>query len=279
MINFNGSIVSEDANVLVQNRGFLYGDAVFETVKIVNGKILFLEDHYFRLMSSMRVIRMEIPMNFTLEYLEEQILVLVKTNSIESSSRARITVYRNNGGYYLPQDNTVSFLITAISLENASYLLSEGEYEVDLYKDFYVTKQLLSSIKTTNRLINVTGSIFANENGLDNCILLNDAKNVVEALQGNIFMVNGNRLTTPPVSEGCLNGVMRKQILELAKKIGGMEVAEEIISPFDLQKADELFVTNVIKGVQPITKYRKKEFSVTVSRALVAKLNESLGLI
>jgi len=95
MINFNGSIVSEDANVLVQNRGFLYGDAVFETVKIVNGKILFLEDHYFRLMSSMRVVRMEIPMNFTMEYMEEQILTLVKNNNIESSSRARITVYRN----------------------------------------------------------------------------------------------------------------------------------------------------------------------------------------
>lgn len=279
MVNFNGSIVSEDANILVQNRGFLYGDAVFETVKIVNGKILFLEDHYFRLMSSMRVVRMEIPMNFTMEYLEEQILSLVKNNNIESSSRARITVYRNDGGYYLPQNNTISFLIHAIKLENTAYLFSEGEYEVDLYKDFYVTKQLLSSIKTTNRLINVTGSIYADENGLDNCILLNDSKNVVEVLQGNIFMVNGNKLVTPPVSEGCLNGVMRKQILQLTKKINGMEVVEEIISPFDLQKADELFVTNVIKGVQPITKYRKKDFSVDVSRILVAKLNESLGLV
>ena len=191
MINFNGAIVSEDANILVQNRGFLYGDAVFETVKIVNGKILFLEDHYFRLMSSMRVVRMEIPMNFTMEYLEEQILILVKNNNVESSSRARITVYRNDGGYYLPQNNTVSFLIHAIQLENTAYFLNEDEYEVDLYKDFYITKQLLSSIKTTNRLINVTGSIYANENGLDNCILLNDAKNVVEALQGNIFMLKG----------------------------------------------------------------------------------------
>ncbi|HEU4791919.1 MAG TPA: aminotransferase class IV [Flavobacterium sp.] len=279
MINFNGAIVSEDANILVQNRGFLYGDAVFETVKIVNGKILFLEDHYFRLMSSMRVVRMEIPMDFTMEYLEEQILTLVKNNNIESSSRARITVYRNDGGYYLPQNNTVSFLIQATLLENTAYFLSESEYEVDLYKDFYVTKQLLSSIKTTNRLINVTGSIYANENGLDNCILLNDTKNVVEALQGNIFMLKDNRLITPPVSEGCLNGVMRKQILELAKKINGIEVAEEIISPFDLQKADELFVTNVIKGVQPITKYRKKEFSIEVSKTLVAKLNESLSLV
>jgi branched-chain amino acid aminotransferase len=278
MVNFNGAIVSEDANVLVQNRGFLYGDAVFETMKIVNEKILFLEDHYFRLMSSMRVIRMEIPMNFTLEYLEEQILSLVKNNKIASSARARITVYRNNGGYYLPQNNEVSFLIKA-SLENKEYSLSEQEYEVDLYKDFYITKQLLSSIKTTNRLINVTGSIYAYENGLDNCILLNDSKNVVEALQGNIFMLTGNKLITPPVSEGCLNGVMRKQILELAKKIEGIEVAEEIISPFDLQKADELFITNVIKGIQPITKYRKKEFSIEISKTLTTTLNKSLSLV
>jgi len=279
MINFNGEIVSEDTNILVQNRGFLYGDAVFETVKIVNGKILFLEDHYFRLMSSMRVIRMEIPMDFTMEYLEDQILSLVKNNKIQSSSRARITVCRNDGGYYLPQNNSVSFLIQATPLENTAYSLNEGEYEVDLFKDFYVTKQLLSSIKTTNRLINVTGSIYASENGLDNCILLNEIKNVVEVLQGNIFMLKGNRLITPPVSEGCLNGVMRKQILGLAKKINGIEVAEEIISPFDLQKADELFVTNVIKGVQPITKYRKKEFSIGVSKTLVAKLNETLNLV
>ncbi|WP_348824371.1 aminotransferase class IV [Flavobacterium aestuarii] len=279
MINFNGTIVSEDANVLVQNRGFLYGDAVFETVKIVNGKILFLEDHYFRLMSSMRVIRMEIPMNFTMEYLEEQIQVLIKKNDLEASARVRITVYRNDGGYYLPQNNTISFLMKAAPLENKGYLLNEKEYEVDLYKDFYVARQLLSSIKTTNRLINVTGSIYANENGLDNCILLNDSKNVVEALQGNIFMLMGNKLITPPVSEGCLNGVMRKQILSLAKKIEGIETAEEIISPFDLQKADELFITNVIKGVQPITKYRKKEFSIEISKVLAEALNKSLGLV
>ena len=279
MVNFNGAIVSEDANILVQNRGFLYGDAVFETVKIVNERILFLEDHYFRLMSSMRVVRMEIPMNFTMEYMEEQILSLVKNNQIGSSSRVRITVYRNDGGYYLPQNNTVSFLIQAVPLENTAYLLNESGYEVDLYKDFYITKHLLSSIKTTNRLINVTGSIYAAENGLDNCILINDSKNIVEVLQGNIFMLKDNKLITPPVSEGCLNGVMRKQVLELAKKINGIEVVEEIISPFDLQKADELFVTNVVKGIQPITKYRKKEFSNEISKTLVAKLNESLSLV
>ena len=278
MINFNGNIAQEE-NLLTQNRAFLYGDGVFETVKIINNKILFLEDHYFRLMASMRVVRMEIPMNFTMEYFEEQILKLAQEKEISGSARARITVFRNNGGLYLPMTNEVSFLIHATPLENTFYVLSSNPYEVDLYKDFYVTKQLLSSIKTINKMINVTGSVFAHENGLDNCILINDSKNVVEALQGNLFMVIGKKLITPPVSEGCLNGIMRKQILTLTKKIESIEVLEEVISPFDLQKADELFLTNVITGIQPITKYRKKEFTSNLAHLLVQKLNENISEI
>lgn len=279
MINCNGNIVSQDTNGLSQNRAFLFGDAVFETVKIVNSKILFLEDHYFRLMASMRVVRMEIPMNFTMEYMEEQILSLVANNGLSNSARARVTVYRKDGGFYLPQSNEVSFLIQAMPLEKALYVVEKESYEVDLYKDFYVSKQLLSSIKTTNRILNTTASIYADENGLDNCLLLNDAKNVIEAIQGNLFMVKDSKLITPPVSEGCLNGVMRKQILELAKKVSGLEVVEDVISPFELQKADELFITNVIKGVQPITKYRKKEFAVNYSKILLEKLNEKESLV
>jgi len=279
MINFNGLIVSNDTNILTRNRAFLYGDAVFETVKIIDSKVLFLEDHYFRLMSSMRVIRMQIPMNFTMEYLEEQILTLAKSKNLAISSRARITVYRNDGGYYLPQDNTVSFLISVESLDTAFYSIDKKDYVVDLYTDFYISKQLLSSIKTTNKIINITASIFANENGLDNCLLLNDSKSVIEALQGNLFMLKGNTLITPPVTEGCLNGIMRKQILALARKIENLEVVEEVISPFDLQKADELFITNVIKGIQPITKYRKKEFTTDLASKLVRNLNDTLGSV
>lgn len=273
MINFNGNIVSPEENLLVDNRAFLYGDGVFETLKIVDNKILFLEDHYFRLMSSMRVVRMEIPMSFTMEYIEEQILALAKANNCGASGRARITVYRNDGGYYLPKDRTISFLINVVPLENAIYKIEKPTYEVDLYKDFYVTKQLLSTIKSTNKLINITGSIFADENGLDNCLLLNDSKNVIEALNGNIFMLMGNKLTTPPVSEGCHNGVMKRQVVALAKKIEGLEVVEEPISPFDLQRADELFVTNIIAGIQPITKYRKKDFGNKLASDLIVKLN------
>lgn len=277
MINFNGNITSE-TNILTSNRGFLYGDSVFETVKILDGKILFLEDHYFRLMAAMRIVRMEIPMNFTMEYFEGQLLSLAIAENLQDSSRARVSIFRNQGGFYLPKDNNVSFLISILPLENSVYQIEKENYEVELYKDFIVAKHLLSTIKSSNRMINVTGSIFADENGYDNCLLINDDKNVIEALNGNLFMLMGNKLITPPISEGCLNGVMRKQILALAKKIETLEVVEEPISPFDLQKADELFITNVIKGIQPITKYRKKDYEAKTAKELLLRLNAQIRL-
>ena len=278
MVNFNGEIVEDNTSLSINNRAFLYGDGVFETLKIVNNKILFLEDHYFRLMASMRILRMEIPMNFTMEYLEGEILKLAKINQLERSARVRLTIFRNDGGYYLPTSNEISFLVAIKPLEKELYSIENETYEVELFKDFYITKHLLSTLKSTNKIINITASIFAKENDYNNCLILNDSKNIVEAINGNIFMVVGNKLITPPISEGCLNGIMRKQILALAKKINHLEVLEEVISPFDLQKADELFITNVISGIQPISKYRKKEFTNQLSKDLLARLNAVVRL-
>ena len=273
MINFNGVILDSDFQLSVNNRSFLYGDGVFETLKIVDRTILFFEDHYFRLMASMRIVRMEIPMSFTLEFLESQILSLVNQLAIENSARVRITVYRNEGGYYAPNQNSVSYVVQAAPLSDKTYTIEKSNFEVDLYKDFAVTKQLLSTLKTTNKMIHVTASIFAKENQLESCLLVNDSKNVIEAISGNLFMLMGNTLITPPISEGCLNGIMRKQIITLTKQFETIDFVEREISPFDIQKADELFITNVIQGIQPITKYRKKEFEIKLALQLLEKLN------
>jgi branched-chain amino acid aminotransferase len=274
MINFNGSLLPSDGFLSSSNRAFLFGDGVFETLKVVNQKVLFLEDHYFRLMASMRIVRMQIPNNFTLEYFEEQVISTAQAANCAASARIRFTVFRNDGGYYLPQTREVSFVIQASPLENVKYSFSDAAYEVDLYKDFFISKQLLSTIKTTNKMISITGSIYAQENDLNNCLLLNNDKNVVEALNGNLFMLLGTKLITPPTEEGCLNGIARKQIIALAKKMEGIEMVEAPISPFDLQKADELFITNIIQGIQPITQYRKKTYTTNVSAQLLEKLND-----
>ena len=276
MINFNGNTIEEGLNLLQNNRSFLYGDGVFETLKFVNQKILFFEDHYFRLMASMRILRMEIPMHFTMEFIENEILQLAKINNCSYAARVRMTVFRNDGGYYLPLSNQISYLITIVPLANTAYKFEHQDYEVELYKDFFIAKQLLSTLKSTNKIINITGSIYAKENGYDNCLLLNETKNVVEALNGNVFLVVGNKITTPPISEGCLNGIMRKQIITIAKNRTDLEIVEAPISAFDLQKADELFITSIIAGIQPVTKYRKKEFKNHVSSILLEELNAKI---
>ena len=280
MINSNGELLSEQqAKLSVFNRGLAYGDALFETIKTLNGKILFWEDHYFRLMASMRILRMEIPMAFTPESLESQILELLRHhNSNSNSFRVKFTVFRNQGGFYTPHTNDVSYFITAESLEADLYLLNTSDYRVELFKDFYVAPGLLSTLKTNNKVLNVLGSVYAKENQYDNCLLLNTNKSIVEALNGNLFLVKDNVIKTPPLEDGCLKGIMRKQVLEIIKKIPDFECVEASISPFELQKADELFVTNVIQGIQPITAFRKKNFTTAVSQSILAKLNMTVRL-
>ena len=152
-------------------------------------------------------------------------------------------------------------------------MLNEDFYEVELFKDHYVNSGLLSTIKTNNRAINVLGSIYAKENSYDNCLLLNENKSVIEALNGNLFLVKGKLIKTPPTTDGCLKGVLRGKIIEIVKKLPDYTLVEESISPFELQKADELFITNVIVGIQPVSKYRKKEFNKEVAKELLTKLN------
>ena len=280
MININGTILQKhQSTIAVSNRGLNYGDAVFETLRCSAGKIYFWEDHYFRLMASMRILRMEIPMNFTQEYLENQILTTIEANgSIVKPYRVKILVWRQQGGLYSPATNKIDFSIACSELENSFYMLNQDHYEVALFKDHYITSGLLSSLKTNNKIIHVLGSIYAKENGYDNCLLLNEKKQIIEALNGNLFLVKGETIKTPPVKDGCLKGIMRKQLLGILSEMYDYDIKEVSISPFELQKADELFITNVVRGIQPITKYRKKEYSNTVAMEVLGKLNAKARL-
>lgn len=276
MINFNGKILDE-SDQLSNNRGFLYGDAVFETLKIVNNKILFWEDHYFRLMSSMRIIRLDIPETYTPEFLKENIIKIHQKKSLNGNSRVRITVFRYSSGKYRPESNTSSFIISSEEVRESNYILNNGDYKVDLFKDFYLDNQLISSIKSNNKIINVVASIYSNENGLENCILLNKNKMVVEFINSNIFTVNQGKIYTPKLSSGCLNGVMRKNLINILR-LNSFEVFEEDISTFDLTKSDEIFGTNIIQGLFSVTNYRNKYYSNSISLKILNLLNNHINL-
>ncbi|UAB75448.1 aminotransferase class IV [Mesoflavibacter sp. SCSIO 43206] len=279
MINFNGNLQDNNTVITNSNRAYAYGDGLFETIKAVHGKLLFFEDHYFRLMASMRIMRMEIPMSFTLEFLQDEILKTIKANQLDTATcRVKLQVHRVEGGLYEPESNDVEFIVSVKALDQDFYLLKEGDYEVDLFKDFYVSPSLISTLKSNNKALNVVGSIYAKENKLDNCLLINTNKSVVEALNGNVFLVKGNTIKTPPLSDGCLKGIIRKQLIEIINLMEEYTLEEASISPFEIQKADEMFITNVITGIQPVSKYRKKQFATNVAKALLQKLNVKVRL-
>lgn len=269
MINFNGELQHPDTiNLTSENRAFKYGDAIFETVKVIPHKVIFWEDHYFRLMSSMRMLRMKIPMEFTLEFLENEILKTVAVQENAISYRVRLNIFRKDGGFYTPKTNKIDF---SIQVYENLYQIKDS-YSLDVFKDFYNYSGLLSTIKTNNRMLNTLASIFAEENDLDNCILLNEKKGVVEVTNGNIFIVKGTVIKTPALDQGCIKGIIRSKVIEIVLKNKDFTIEETSISPFEIQKADEVFITNAIIGVQPVSSYKKKQFVSKVGTRIANNL-------
>jgi branched-chain amino acid aminotransferase len=277
MINYNGNFKDQSLDHF-NNRGFLFGDSVFETIKVVNNKIIYWEEHYLRLMSSMRILRIEIPSLYTPDFFEEEIR---KTNlKIDSffTGRVRLTIFRREGGLYLPDYNDPIFVINSQKTDQKLFNVNLQSYKVDLFKDYQIQSNLISNLKTNNRVVNVIGSIYAKENDLDNCILLNDQKFVSEFLNGNIFIVKDSQVITPTISSGCLNGVMRNKIIELINKLTNLEIEEKNFSPYELISSDEIWVSNSISGIIPVTEYRRKKFSNKVAITIINYLNKQFSI-
>jgi branched-chain amino acid aminotransferase len=277
--NLNGFIIrNKHLGIQINNRGLNYGDGIFETLKFANNRINFWEDHYFRLMASMRIVRMDIPMNFSPEYLENQIRKTLEVNGLsEKAARVKLLVVRKAGGLYTPETNAVDFLITTEESSTPSFQLNEQGLNIDLYKDFYKNSGMLSTIKTTSAQLYTVASIFRKENNYDECLLLNERKEVVEAISSNIFIVKGDDLITPPLESGCLKGIMRKKIIEFAPQLK-FNVKEESFSPFALQKADEVWLSNSIKGLQWVGQYRKKSYRQERAAEMLKKININIAL-
>jgi branched-chain amino acid aminotransferase len=279
MININGILIDDEVGLVsIENRGLLYGDAVFETLRVSSREIFFWEDHYFRLMASLRILRMDIPMNYTMEFLQNEILRTIPEESDKINFRIKMYFSRKAGGKYTPRSNDLEYFIKCESIEGSFYIIDDAEYEIELFKDHLISSELLSTLKTNSKTIHVLGSIYAKENGYHNCLILNEKKNVVEALNGNIFIVKENTVITPPLDDGCLRGIIRKQIISIIGLLEEYRFEERSISPFELLKADEMFITNVMVGIQPVSQYRNKNYSNVVAKQLLPRLNALLRL-
>lgn len=278
MVNYNGDLLPESSHFLNHhNRGLRFGDALTETLRYSGEYLLFWEDHYFRLMAAMRQLRMEIPMNFTLEVLEAEIRkTLLAAGHERSPALIGLIVVRNGGTRLLPETQEISFIIETARIQTVEFTTAKAPFVADLFRDYYLQADALARLPHHNRMTSVLASIYASENGLDTCLLLNHRKEVAEGLHGNLFLRKGNLIKTPPLDSGCRAGILRGFLFKEGFTDDSFELIEEGISPFELQQADELFLLDIVHGVQPITKYRKANFSDEAAHLAAVMLNKMI---
>lgn len=273
-VNNNGTILSNDGpTILPGNRGHLYGDGVFESIRIMDGKILNLENHISRLFEGAKAAKMRTPTYFTTTFFEEKIIDLLTKSKIIQGGRCRLSLDRMNGGSYLPETNECTFYIEVYPYEVNHFELNTKGFEIDIYQEIKIQKNFLSNYKTKSGLNYVMAAISAQEQGLDDLFLIDYKGNIIETSSCNIFIVGNGVLYTPGLELGCLAGTMRMQIINLALA-NGIKVYECPILPQHLLSADEIMMTNAIRGINWIGGYRTKRYSNNMSRKLLTLLNE-----
>ena len=258
---------------------FIQHNVLTETIAIQQNKILFWEEHYLRLMASMRILRMEIPLSFTLEHLSEKITALTTSLSKETfNGRVCLNVVKMSQPSFEQAVPPTAYSITALPAEEGeeTLLFKKTNQPIDLYKDHYLSKGLYATIESAAQQWRYMAWTYVHENDYCDGILLNTEKHLVESLRGALFLVKGNEIRTPALDQGCRKSVYRNQLLTVLSKSEEFEITEEAISPFSIQKADELFVLDDAKGIYSISQYRKKKFQVTQTEKIWAMFLEHI---
>ena len=242
---------------------FIQHNVLTETIAIEQNKILFWEEHYLRLMASMRILRMEIPLSFTLEHLSEKIIALTTSLSKQDfNGRVQLNVVKMAQPSVEQAVPPTAYSITAIpTVEGEETLMLRNTTQpIDLYKDHYLSTGLYSSLESAAQQWRDMAWTYVHENDYCDGIVLNTDKHLVESLRGALFLIKANKISTPALDQGCRKSIYRKQLLTVLSKAEEFEITEEAISPFSIQKADELFVLDDAKGIYSIAQYRKKKF-------------------
>lgn len=256
-----------------QNRSFLFGDGLFESIKVINGKPLFVNVHFSRLAEGMKALRIEKGSDFDSEKLEADINKLITHCGVVGGGRVRVTLYRNDGGYYLPTGKGFSYVVSLIEASANKFMLNEEGLIVNLYTE--IKKQItpLAYYKTTSALNYILASEYARTANLDDVLLVNEKDNIIESANSNLFIVSNGVLYTPAVSDGCVGGTMRMQIINIALE-NEIKVYECSLTPQNLLAADEVFLTNAIQGIKWVSGYRMKRYFHKMSDLLIEKLNQ-----
>lgn len=254
-------VLEAQAILQASNRGYRYGDGLFETMKIVNGKILLQPYHFERLFAGLSLLKFEIPKLFTIQKMEEEIRLLCHKNDCEKLGRIRLSVFRGNGGLY-DEDKRLQYLVECWPLPPSFNQLNENGLVIDIYPDAVKNNDKFSNLKSASFLPYSMAAIFAKENKLNDCLVLNNGGSIADSTIANIFIIKNESICTPALDKGCVNGVMRRHLLTRMNEAGN-KILEKTITADDLMDADEVFLTNAINGLRWVKQFRQKAYTNT----------------
>ncbi len=274
LINYNGEVFPIDHPVLtINNRAFKYGDGIFESMRVAKGELKFADLHAARLQEGMKALKIDGGSQFDSYFLREQVSMLLRRNQQGANARVRITVFRAGEGLYTPESNKPGFAIEASKLEESKYIQNKKGLIMDVFDEVTKPVNYLSNHKTCNSLVYVLAGVYKNQHALDEVFILNQNGFLCEAMSANVFVVYNNLLYTPALNEGCIAGVMRSVVMQVAKQ-NQIPVTEAQINPEVLNEAEEVFLTNASRGVQWVMGYNKKRYFNELSRFMVERLNK-----
>lgn len=265
---YNGTMLpAQEPLFTAQNRGFKYGDGVFETIKIYRQTILLAHYHFDRLFLGLQLLKINIAdLNTTL--LTAQILELCRMNHCLASARVRLAVYRND-------DNDAAYAIEATPLDEAVNRWNDTGFTIDIFPDVRKSIDALANVKTANYLPYILADIYCKENGLDECLVLNTQNHICDAAKANVFLIADKDIYTPALHQGCISGVLRRYMVEQLKA-HGYAVHQAEIEVALLQSADEVFLTNAIMDMRWVKQFRNKQYGCTEGRNIYRQIISKL---
>ncbi len=275
---FNGELKNAEAPLFTgHNRLFRYGDGLFESMRMINGKLNFSKKHMQRLLTGVQLLQLRLPDNFIANSLDSWAKKLWEANGNPPSSRLRLSVFRNDGGYYAPVSNDASWHLELWPMKTDQYMINEKGITIELYQDIRKPINKLSTLKTSNAELYVLAALHAASMNVDDAILINQNGNVIEATGSSLFAVKNGVLYTAPLSEGCVSGVMRNVIMEIAQA-NRIAVYEVPLPLSILLNSDEIFLTNAVNGITWVSAYRQKRYFSQTARKLNELLNKMVSV-
>ena len=273
-ICFNNEIVNAKDKIFnTKNRALKYGDGFFESIRLIQGKAPFLDLHFQRLISNLKLLDFEIPNYFSVTHFEELLKKLAHENCIESGGRARINIFRVGDGNYVSQSSHLNFIIEMQPLNDSQFKLNEKGLRLGVYRENLKSVSSLGNVKSNSSLLFVLAGLWSKNHGFDDALILNTQNRICEATASNLFVFRENELLTPALSEGCVDGVMRKIITKISEKTA-CRTQETQIELEELESAEEVILTNAVQGLKWVEHFGGTTFRNSKSKQLIALLNE-----